>query len=89
MSPTTTALSTDVLVIGWGLAGLVAAAEAVAGGRRVSVLSGWGDDNAQAAFLRDAHAGACRWFDSVLGPDYNAAHRDHFHLETGGWQTCR
>ena len=30
--------STDVLVIGWGLAGLVAAAEAVATGRRVIVL---------------------------------------------------
>ena len=41
------------------------------------------------AFLRDAHGGACRWFHGVLGPDYNAAHRDHFHLETGGWRTCR
>ncbi|MFC7789648.1 FAD-binding dehydrogenase [Microbacterium sp. MAHUQ-60] len=31
-------LDTDVLVIGWGLAGLVAAAEAVAAGRRVTIL---------------------------------------------------
>ncbi len=30
--------STDVLVIGWGLAGLVAAAEAVAAGRRVTIV---------------------------------------------------
>ena len=35
---TTTPLSADVLVIGWGLAGLVAAAEASAAGRRVVVI---------------------------------------------------
>ncbi len=39
--------------------------------------------------LRDARRGACRFFDGVLGPDYNAAHRDHFHLETGGFGMCR
>ncbi|MFT4156540.1 MAG: FAD-binding dehydrogenase [Microbacterium sp.] len=35
---TTTPLSTDVLVIGWGLAGLVAASEALDAGRRVIVI---------------------------------------------------
>ena len=35
-SPTTQ--STDILVIGWGLAGLVAASEAVAAGRRVVIV---------------------------------------------------
>ncbi|GAB3599430.1 FAD-binding dehydrogenase [Microbacterium tumbae] len=35
---TTTPLSADVLVIGWGLAGLVAAAEASAAGRRVILV---------------------------------------------------
>ena len=35
---TTTPLSADVLVIGWGLAGLVAAAEVSAAGRRVVVI---------------------------------------------------
>ncbi|KJL37329.1 FAD-binding dehydrogenase [Microbacterium azadirachtae] len=38
MTATTTTHSTDVLVIGWGLSGLVAAAEAIAAGRRVIVL---------------------------------------------------
>ena len=38
MSATPTPLSTDVLVVGWGLAGLVAAAEAVAAGRRVVLV---------------------------------------------------
>ncbi|MGI4777233.1 MAG: extensin family protein [Janthinobacterium lividum] len=42
-----------------------------------------------AVFLHDAHDGACRYFKGVLGPDYNAAHRDHFHLETGGHSMCR
>ncbi|KJQ55809.1 FAD-binding dehydrogenase [Microbacterium sp. SA39] len=35
---TTTPLSTDILVIGWGLSGLVAAAEALEAGRRVIVV---------------------------------------------------
>jgi len=35
---TTTPLSADVLVIGWGLAGLVAAAEALDAGRRVILV---------------------------------------------------
>ena len=75
----------------------------LADGRRISVLSQWEsektapvatkDDSSPtplpALLLRDAHAGACRYFKGVLGPDYNAAHRDHFHLETGGYSMCR
>lgn len=45
--------------------------------------------DAAAALLQDIHQGACRYFRGVLGPDYNAAHRDHFHLETGGYRMCR
>jgi hypothetical protein len=48
-----------------------------------------GPQGEAALFLRDAHQGACRYFDGVLGPDYNAVHRDHFHLETGGYAMCR
>ncbi|RYY98416.1 MAG: extensin family protein [Comamonadaceae bacterium] len=44
---------------------------------------------ADARWLQDAHDGACRYFEGVLGPDYNAVHRDHFHLETGGYGMCR
>jgi hypothetical protein len=25
----------------------------------------------------------------VLGPEYNAAHRDHFHLDRGSFRFCR
>jgi predicted oxidoreductase len=38
MTVKTSTHSTDVLVIGWGLAGLVAAAEAAAAGRRVVMV---------------------------------------------------
>lgn len=30
-----------------------------------------------------------RQLNTVLGPDYNAAHHDHFHLDMGLWQVCR
>ena len=64
----------------------------------MTVLQGWSreavadtaaTDNPTALLLRDAPRGACRFFDGVLGPDYNAVHRDHFHLETGGYTMCR
>ncbi|MGE0629374.1 MAG: extensin family protein [Hyphomicrobiaceae bacterium] len=32
-------------------------------------------------FLRKVHAGACGLFSTVLGPEANAFHRDHFHLD--------
>lgn len=66
-------------------------------GRRVRVLAGWhaadasGADpaGAEAAFLRALRDGACGYFDAVLGPDYNAAHADHFHFDRGGARVCR
>lgn len=55
-------------------------------GRRISVVGDWTagdgrDDADKAAFLRDVRDGACDVFATVLSPDYNAAHRDHFHLD--------
>ena len=66
----------------------------LADGRRVGVLSDWKsgaitEKPLPALLLQDAHDGACRYFKGVLGPDYNAAHRDHFHFETGGYSMCR
>lgn len=58
-------------------------------GRRVSVLGDFGDDGPEGRFLRRARDGACRWFRAVLSPDYNAAHRDHFHLDRGRFSACR
>jgi hypothetical protein len=36
---------------------------------------------AEAVFLRRLHRGACGTFSTVLGPDANAAHRNHFHFD--------
>lgn len=59
-------------------------------GRRISVLTDWnGGTQAERRFLRRIHESACKRFGTVLGPDYNAAHRNHFHVETGGGGFCR
>jgi hypothetical protein len=36
---------------------------------------------ATSEFLHQAHDDACKLFGTVLGPDTNAAHHDHFHLD--------
>lgn len=58
-------------------------------GQRIRVLKDWPEPNEQADFLREVRTGACRFFDGVLSPDYNAAHRDHFHFDRGPYRVCR
>jgi hypothetical protein len=58
-------------------------------GRQVSVLRDWGSDSPAGAFLRDARDGACRIFRAVLGPERDAAHANHFHLDLGRWTACQ
>ncbi len=50
-------------------------------GRRISVLNGWRGNAAERGFLRRLHASACKRFGTILGPDYNAAHANHFHFD--------
>ncbi len=62
----------------------------LADGQRVSVLGDWSDGTAaQREFLRTVHASACKRFGVVLGPAYNAAHRNHLHVELNGSGFCR
>nr|WP_050784763.1 extensin family protein [Erythrobacter sp. SD-21] len=61
----------------------------LADGRRISLVSGWNGSEQERAFLRTIHRSACKRFGTVLGPDYNAAHRDHLHLELGSGSFCR
>ncbi len=61
----------------------------LADGHRISVLAHWNVDTPDARFLHAVHARACRYFDAVLGPDYNAAHRDHLHFDRGSFGICR
>lgn len=50
-------------------------------GRRVSVLDDWRGDGDDARFLHRVRDKACGVFGTVLSPDYNAAHANHFHLD--------
>jgi hypothetical protein len=61
----------------------------LADGRTISVLKDWSKDNQDGKFLRQVRDGACDVFSVVLSPDYNAAHRNHFHLDVGPWWVCR
>ncbi|MCJ1962576.1 extensin family protein [Novosphingobium mangrovi (ex Hu et al. 2023)] len=62
----------------------------LADGRRVSVLNDWdAGSRAEKRFLRVVHESACKRFGMVLGPDYNAAHANHFHLEATSGSYCR
>lgn len=58
-------------------------------GREVSVLKDWGKDTPEGKFLNEVRDGACGLFRGVLGPDYNQAHANHFHLDMGRWRMCR
>ena len=62
----------------------------LADGRRIVVRNDWqSSDAATREFLRVVHTSACKRFGTVLGPDYNSAHEDHFHLEGTGGTFCR
>jgi hypothetical protein len=50
-------------------------------GQRVTVRESWHGAFAQRNFLRAVHDGACRVFTTVLGPNYDRMHHDHFHLD--------
>lgn len=62
----------------------------LADGRRIDLKRDWDNGSAkEREFLRVVHKSACKRFGTVLGPEYNAAHEDHFHLEGTQGQFCR
>jgi hypothetical protein len=59
-------------------------------GQRITVKDDWmSPDSRKRSFLRAVRDGACGVFDVVLGPEYNEAHRDHFHMDMGAYRACR
>ena len=58
-------------------------------GRRITVARDWKGDGDAARFLRLVHDAACGSFNTTLGPQYNAAHHDHFHVDMGLYRMCR
>lgn len=60
-------------------------------GRSIGVEGDWAKATApEGRLLRLAHDAACSSFTTVLGPEANAEHADHLHLDLGcHGQTCR
>lgn len=66
----------------------------LADGSRITIAGDWRDRGDRGSFLRSVRNGACALFATTLSPDYNAAHRDHLHLDqaargAAGWRACR
>jgi len=63
---------------------------ALSDGRNISVEKHWTDDGVTGAFLRALHKRSCDIFTMALGPNYDAAHHNHFHFGMGGrFGLCR
>ncbi|WP_313355620.1 extensin-like domain-containing protein [Kosakonia cowanii] len=60
----------------------------LANGEQVSVLRGWRQTRTQ-PWLRAMLSASCGYYGNGLGPEYNAAHADHFHLGMRGYGLCR
>ncbi len=58
-------------------------------GKKISVLNHWSTASMESRFLHVAREGACDYFNLTLSPDYNAAHKDHFHVDMGWARGCR
>ena len=64
------------------------AAFRLANGERVTVLNGWKSAKTQ-PWLKALLAASCGYYGNGLGPEYNAAHANHFHLGMRGFGLCR
>lgn len=62
-------------------------------GTRVTVKRDWRAPDSRSQFLRQVHAGACGMFSTTLGPEANAAHENHLHIDMasrrGGRKYCK
>lgn len=63
----------------------------LANGSELTVLGGW-RDNRVGPVLREMHRGACGPFGTVLGPNSDRFHQDHFHFDVATYRSgpyCR
>src|SRR5271154_4948166 len=70
----------------------------LADGREIDFVHDWKKtDSQEGAFLHEAHAGACQYFTTVLGPGADVFHYNHIHMDlanhgstnTGPRRICR
>ncbi|MBG0618467.1 extensin family protein [Enterobacter roggenkampii] len=64
------------------------AAFRLSNGERVTVLNGWKATTTQ-PWLKAMLAASCGYYGNGLGPEYNAAHANHFHLGMRGFGLCQ
>ena len=62
------------------------AAIILANGDTITVLDGW-RNRRDGKILRAMHASACGPFGTVLGPEANRFHQDHFHVDTASYRS--
>lgn len=60
----------------------------LANGERVTILHGWRSTKTQ-PWLQALLMASCGYYGNGLGPEYNAAHANHFHLGMRGFGLCR
>ena len=58
-------------------------------GRKISVLKDWPAKTPEGTFLHAIKARSCGYFRVSLGPEANAAHKNHFHFDRGPMWSCR
>lgn len=67
----------------------------LADGRKITVKRGWRGNRDERLFLRAVHDSACQRFTTVLGPNADRHHQDHFHVDlarhnrAGTYRVCR
>lgn len=67
----------------------------LADGRVITVKQGWRGQESERRFLRYIHRGACEHFSTVLGPNADRYHHDHFHFDLashgrlGTYRVCK
>lgn len=61
------------------------AAVGLVNGSEISVLDDWGSGT-EGRILRQLHSGACGTFGTVLGPNSDRYHRNHFHLDAASYR---
>ena len=60
----------------------------LADGRVITVAKNYKGNAPEAAFLHAAHMRACKYFRVAIGPEFNAAHWNHLHLDRGVFERC-
>lgn len=60
----------------------------LADGRIITVAKDYKGTGPEGAFLREVHMRACRYFRVAIGPEFNAAHWNHLHLDRGVFERC-